>query len=119
MRKKNILLIVCLVLLAGSGILLVRCSQLNRQLRAVSGQIEASKNQSKILDFFQLFVDKVLRSESEIDFETRLKLENAVRDTGDEEVINAWQRFVESKDEQVAQQEVKKLLSLLVQKVAR
>ena len=72
----------------------------------------------KIVSFMSLFIDAVLNARGEVDFDTRLKLANAVRDIGDPEILTQWQNFVASKDEQAAQQEVKKLLSLLVRKIS-
>ena len=59
----------------------------------------------------------MLKAEKEIDFETRLKLENAVRNIGDDEILIQWQKFIESKTEAEAQTGVKNLLDLLVDKI--
>ena len=78
------------------------------------------KNQEtnqKVLEFTQLFIEKVLKAEGEIDFETRLKLETAVRGLQDPEILTQWNRFIESDNEAQAQEEVKNLLGLLVSKV--
>ena len=52
-----------------------------------------------------------------MDFETRLSLENAVRDLKDKEVMEEWQNFTGSKTEAEAQNSVKKLLGILINKV--
>lgn len=57
------------------------------------------------------------KAEIEIDFDTRLKLETAVGNLNDEEILNQWQKFVDSKIEAEAQEEVKNLLEMLVNKV--
>ena len=44
--------------------------------------------------------------------ETRLSLENAVRDLKDEEIMAEWQNFIASKTEADAQTSVKKLLGI-------
>jgi hypothetical protein len=44
-------------------------------------------------------------------------LETAVRDLKDEEILNQWQKFVDSKTETEAQKEVKNLLELLINKI--
>lgn len=79
-------------------------------------QVVALTNE-KILSFSKMFIEKVLKAEGEIDFETRLKLESAVRDLQDEEVFRAWQKFTNSTTEREAQQSVKSLLSVLIEKV--
>ena len=77
----------------------------------------ASKTtQTKTLDFAKLFISDILNAKGEIDFETRLKLENAVRDINDKEILDAWNAFTGSKDENEAQELVKQLLHLLINK---
>jgi len=71
----------------------------------------------KVLNFTSLFIKEVLQAESEVDFETRLQLENAVRELKDEEIMAEWQSFVESQTEAQAQNSVKRLLGVLVGKV--
>jgi hypothetical protein len=71
----------------------------------------------KVVNFLKLFIDKVLKADKEIDFETRLQLENGVRDLNDKEILAAWQKFTASKTEQEAQLEVNNLLTLLVGKL--
>jgi len=61
-----------------------------------------------VLNFEQNFVDKVLKAEGEIDFETRLNLESEVRALDDEEILLAWQAFTSSETEKQAQTAVKK-----------
>ncbi len=77
--------------------------------------MESQKTNEKVLDFTKLFIEKVLKAETEVDFETRLKLENAVRNLGDEEILTQWQKFTESKTEAEAQEEVKNLLEMLLE----
>lgn len=68
------------------------------------------------MDFNKLFIEKVLKAEEKIDFEERLKLENMVRNLNDEEILIQWQKFTESKTETEAQDNVKDLLYILVNK---
>lgn len=77
---------------------------------------ESSKNE-KIISFFGLFVEKVLKSGEEIDFDTRLNLENSVRATGDQDLVAQWQKFTNSKTEESAQIEVKNLLGMIAEKI--
>ncbi len=79
--------------------------------------IQSQAVNDKVLEFTKLFVSKVLKTNSEIDFETRLSLENTVRDLKDEEVLAQWQKFTNSKTQEEAQVEVKSLLEMLVNKI--
>ncbi len=79
--------------------------------------METQKTNEKVLEFAKLFIEKVLKAKTEVDFETRLKLENAVRNLDDEEILVQWQKFTESKIEAEAQEEVKNLLEMLVNKI--
>lgn len=89
------------------------------ELKAVkSTQAQAELNQ-KVINFTSLFIKKVLQADKEVDFETRLSLENAVRDLKDEEVIAEWHNFTNSKTEQGAQDSVKKLLEILIGKIQK
>lgn len=72
--------------------------------------------EQKILNFTSLFIEKVLKAQGEVPFEDRLRLETTVRDLGDKEVLDQWNAFVESTSEAEAQEEVKKLLSVLIKK---
>ena len=69
------------------------------------------------MEFTKLFIGEVLKADSEVSFDTRLKLETAVRNLGDEEILNQWQKFVDSKTEAGAQTEVKNLLEMLINKI--
>ncbi len=79
-------------------------------------QVE-QKESNKVLGFTKLFVEKVLRSEQEVDFETRLKLENTIRETGDKEILAEWQKFIQSTTEEEARDGVKNLLGVLLDKI--
>lgn len=81
-----------------------------------SSQAKSEVN-SKVLAFTTLFIKEVLQADGEVDFETRLSLENAVRALNDEEIIAEWQAFVGSKTEVGAQNSVKRLLGMLISKI--
>jgi len=74
---------------------------------------------SKVIDFTSMFIKKVLQADKEVDFETRLALENAIRDLKDEEIKTEWQNFIGSKTEIEAQNSVKKLLEILITKIQK
>lgn len=88
-----------------------------KELEIAKESLKVQQINEKNLNFTKLFIDQVLKAEKEIDFETRLKLENAVRNLDDEEILAQWNKFIESKTETEAQTGVKNLLDLLVGKI--
>ncbi len=82
-------------------------------------EIELAKitQNKKIAAFQKLFVDKVLMANGEVDFDTRVELQNSARDTGDQAVIEAWNNFLSSKTESEGQKRVKELLSLFASRI--
>lgn len=117
MNKPKIILILILILLAGNVFLGVRYFSVVKELRQTQAALEIQKTNDKVLEFTKLFIAKVLKSKTEVDFETRLKLENAVRNLGDEKILVQWSKFVESKTETDAQENVKNLLETLMSKI--
>ena len=79
--------------------------------------VEQKQLNEKIVSFINLFIEKVLKAEEDVDFEERLTLETTVRDLQDEEVLFQWRKFTESETKEDAQKEVKNLLELLVKKI--
>lgn len=116
-KKKYILLGLVAVLLIGNIFFIFKSSSLSKKLSVRETQTEVSARNEKIIQFFGLFVDKVLKSDQEIDFDTRLSLENSVRATGDSDLFKQWQNFTNSKTEEGAQVEVKNLLGLIAEKL--
>lgn len=110
-------LILALVLLAGNVYFGMQYSAIQKELRQTQIALETQKTNEKILAFTKLFIEKVLKAETEVDFETRLKLENAVRNLNNEEILAQWNNFVNSKTETEAQKEVKNLLEMLAGKI--
>ena len=114
---KIILIIIILILLASNIFLGLKYSAAQKELQEKVKILETKKFNEKVLDFANLFISKVLKAESEVDFETRLQLETAVRDLNDQEILDQWDKFVGSKTEIEAQKEVKNLLELLISKI--
>ncbi|MFA5095382.1 MAG: hypothetical protein WC447_01840 [Candidatus Paceibacterota bacterium] len=117
-NKPKTTLIIILILLAANIFLGVKYFSVIRELRQTQAALQTQTTNEKVLEFTKLFIGEVLKADSEVSFDTRLKLETAVRNLGDEEIFNQWQKFVDSKTETKAQEEVKNLLELLVSKVA-
>lgn len=117
-KTKLILIIIIISLLIGSNVYLGwQYFNLQEKLRQTQARLETQIINTQVLDFTKLFINKVLKAEEEVDFETRLQLENAVRNLADEEILNQWNRFVASKTEEEAQIEVKNLLEILIEKI--
>lgn len=117
MNKPKTILIIILILLAGNIFLGAKYFSVVKELRQTQATLQTQTTNEKVLEFTKLFIGEVLKADSEVSFDTRLKLETAVRNLGDEEILAQWQKFVDSKTETGAQDEVKNLLELLVNKV--
>lgn len=82
---------------------------------------QASQSQQvnlKILSFTNLFIEKILMSNQEVDFDTRLMLETMVRNLNDKEILSQWQQFTADANQQDAGNDAKILLDLLIKKVS-
>ena len=115
-KQKIILTIIILILVAANVFFGISYFFAQKQLQTIDKQLKTQQSSIKIVNFTKLFIEKVLKAEKEVSFEDRLKLENAVRDLNDNEVLRQWEKFIASKTEAEAQQEVKNLLELLVKK---
>ncbi len=88
------------------------------KVKQLENSLNTQKINSKIVEFAKLFIEKVLKAKSEVSFEDRLKLENSVRDLGDENILILWERFTDSQTQDQAQESVKNLLEALVEKIS-
>ncbi len=118
MDKKNIITILFILSLIANALLVGSYFLLRVDFTKAQKIIEQRQNNKKVLDFTSLFIEKVLRSETDVDFEERLTLETAVRDLNDQEISFQWRKFTESKTKEDAQIEVKNLLALLLEKIS-
>lgn len=82
-------------------------------------QYTEREQDDKFLVFRDMFVKNVFLNSSEIDFDTRLEMENAVRSLDDQEILFQWQRFTKSTTPEEASLQAKKLLQLLIKRTAR
>ncbi len=108
-----IVVIVFVALIAGNIFLTVRYLKVESQYQACSQRHELN---SRVIDFSKLFIEKVLKAKTAISFEDRLNLENAVRNLKDPAILAQWEKFTEVTTQEQAQEEVKNLLDLLVNK---
>ena len=119
MQNKRPLEILCVVLIISNIVFAYGYFTLSLKLGPAQSYQEKVEVNKKVVSFTSLFIQKVLQAETEVDFETRLSLENAVRDLKDEEIMTEWQNFTGSKTEAEAQNSVKKLLEILISKIQR
>ncbi|HEY4505008.1 MAG TPA: hypothetical protein VJI73_04530 [Candidatus Paceibacterota bacterium] len=92
-------------------------SSLNDQITGKVPIVKQSSKQTQIVLFMNDFINSVLDAPGEVDFETRLRLENEVRDTKDADILAAWKAFTEGKSEADAQERVIELLKVLATKL--
>jgi cell division protein FtsL len=116
-NKKIIIWVVAIALAAAFFFLAFTCFSQQQEIKKARQQLEAQKTNERIVIFLDLFVEKVLKTDKEITFENRLKLENAVRDINDPEILSRWEAFVAGTTEVQIQQGVKDLLEVLVNKM--
>ena len=114
-----IYIILIVVMAAGVVFCIFGYFKASTELSSVKSQLALQKNDERVVKFLSMFVKKVIKAETEISFEDRLALENAVCGIGDNDILTSWKKFVDSKDEKAAQQNTKDLLSLLVDKVSK
>lgn len=119
MKNLNkILLVLTIVLTLISAYSLAQCVLFKSKLKTADKIIKDQQVNVKIVTFTQLFIDKVLSGQTEVSFEDRLQLENAVRDINDQEIFDQWQKFVKSGINEEGQQNLTVLLKLLVTKIS-
>lgn len=72
----------------------------------------------KVLAFRDMFSEKILLATSDVDFDTRLELETAVRNLRNNEIFAQWQKFTKCETKEQATIEAKNLLALLIKNTA-
>jgi flagellar basal body-associated protein FliL len=117
MDKTKLSLGIVFLLLVSTTFFAWKYSTSQKELEANKAEIRTQSKNEPVLDFAKIFVSNVLGSKQDVDFETRLKIENMVRDTKDQEILDQWNIFLKSSSEQEAQTETKKLLEMLINKV--
>ncbi len=103
--------ILCVSLAANAALLFLGV----KMYKELSSARDSKQQNSKMLSFANIFIEKILLAESDIDFDTRLELETRVRSLNDSEILSQWQKFTKS-DSLNASREAKYLLNLLVKK---
>jgi len=115
MSKKTLfVLILCIITVVSLSVNGFLIYVVNKNAK-IYQQNQINKN---VLDFRNMFTEKVLLSDKEIDFDTRLALETSVRGLNDPEVFSQWQKFTNSQTKEDATIQAKALLRLLIQKTS-
>ena len=118
LNKRTIILAVILIMFSAVVLLSMELFISYKKAQIVEDTLMTYQYNDKIISFSKLFIDKVLKAESDVSFEDRLQLENSVRDINNKDILAQWQKFTDSKNESQAQEEVKNLLYLLVNKIS-
>jgi len=113
-KKFILVFLLCLSLLGNAGLTFL----LFNNVYAISRVSQTQQVNLKILSFTNLFIEKVLMSDKEVDLDTRLALETMVRNLNDQQVLGQWQKFTQAPDTQTASQEAKVLLDILNKKIS-
>ena len=120
MDKKRLVIITVIALLTAGNIFFgVQLFICKMELSRANQSLYTKQINEKTLAFGKLFVEKVLKGASEVDFEDRLKLENSVREINDQEIFDQWQKFIKSENDQQAQEEVAELFIMLLDKITK
>ncbi len=90
-----------------------------QKIQKLQKELNVGQTNAKIVNFLDAFIEKVLKAESEVSFEDRLKLENAVRNLNDKELLTLWEKFTQATTAEQIQQTCKDLLEALVNKILR
>lgn len=113
-HKKTLIIIILLIV--SNIIWLWVFNVKSNKLQKAEAELATVVQNKKILAFQKMFVEKVLKSNGEVDFNTRVDLQNAVKDINDSEITNIWQGFLSAKTERDGQEKVKSLLSTIASK---
>jgi len=116
-KTKLFIIIVVIIFIAGSIYLATMCFLSGTELARIRQQLKAQETNEKVLLFAQLFVDKILLSDGTVNFEDRLKLENAVRDINDKEIFSEWEKFTKSQNDRESQSAVGNLFKFLLSEI--
>ena len=117
MASKKTIIVALILTLVFVGFYFTTRPSTDEGFQAADKLFQEKPLNAEILSFARMFVDKILKANGAVDFEDRLKLESSARALNDEEILNQWVKFTESKTEEEAQGEVINLLSLLLGKM--
>ena len=116
MKQKQIYLIIVILLLANL-FLGIKYFDADKELKEMKSIIAVQQEKTKFTEFNKVFISEVLEAKSEVNYDTRLKLDEMVKDISNKELTAQWQKFTDSQTEKEAQDETVKLLRLLAERV--
>jgi len=117
-NKKNlVVVIIVLLLLIGNIFFGIKYFLQIKETQKIQKELSTRRTNDKIVNFLNLFIEKVLKTDKEVSFDDRLKLENTIRDINDSEILSKWEKFTNGTNEAEIQQGVKDLLEILAQKI--
>ena len=116
MKQKQVYLIIVILLLANL-FLGVKYFNANKELKETKSIIAARQEKTKFTEFNKIFISEVLQTKTEVNYDTRLKLDKMIKEINNKELTAQWQKFTDSQTEKEAQDETVKLLRLLAEKM--
>jgi len=117
-RKGIVFLIIVSFFLGGLVFYASETYILKNKSEKTEFKITVQEKNIKIVSFLNLFIDKVLKTNEEVSFEDRLKLENAIRDIQDKDILFIWEKFTQAETSDDVQKYCKELLEALVEKIS-
>ena len=117
--KTIILIAVISILIAGNIVLGAQYYLQCQQMQKLQAELNQKNLNSDVISFLNLFIEKVLKAQTEVSFDDRLKLENAVRNLNDPNLLTKWEDFTNATDQTQVQTGVENLLEALVQKISK
>ena len=115
-KTRLIIIIAFGALLITAIYFMMKTYSLSKALSEAETNAASVHKNEKVINFTRVFIEKVLNADKEVDFNTRLQLENDVRNLKDDEILAGWQKFTESKTNTEAADNVKELLKILISK---
>jgi len=117
MKQKQIYLIIIIILLASNLFLGVKYFNTSKELKETKNTVIIQQEKTKFTEFNKIFISEVLQTKSEVNYDTRLKLDKMIKEINDKELTEQWQKFTNSQTEKEAQDETVKLLGLLAERM--
>ena len=119
LNRANLFTSILLVLLLGGNLYfsVQYVQNLKEQDAAAQAASATASSRLQVASFLKEFIDTVLNTQGTISFNDRVKLENDIRQIGDQTLTTQWTTFVSSPDSKSAQQNAVKLMALLADKM--
>ncbi len=117
MQKTKVLVILVIVLFLSNIFFVWMLVSSKMSVRDLQTKVSSQKVNGDILNFTQLFVNKVLNGSKDVSFDDRLQLENAVRNLNDKQIFESWQIFTKATSSVEVQKDFYSLFQLLLKKI--